>query len=83
MYDIDPPSVAFLESRIRLIRVEDNEVLLEDKIVCIGEQRKYTEWGENSGQLFYEDVLACIPRLNDKIIDDLFLVFPLQTDRAG
>ena len=76
-YDIDPPSAAYMDTRVRLIRVSDNEVLLEDIVVCIGEQRKYLEWGENNGQRFYDNILACIPRLQKKIIDDLFLVFPL------
>lgn len=76
-YDIDPPSVAYLETRIRLVRASDNETLLEDTLLCTGEQRKYLEWGENKGQRFYDSILACIPRIQEKIVSDLFLVYPL------
>lgn len=76
-YDIDPPTVAFLEARVRLIDAADDRTLLEDTVVCVGERRKYVEWGEDDGQRFYEDILACIPRLREKIIDDLFLVHPV------
>ena len=75
-YEIDPPSAAYMDTRVRLIRASDNEVLLEDSVVCIGEQRKYLEWGESNGQRFYDSILACIPRLQKKVIDDLFLVYP-------
>lgn len=78
-YEIDPPSAAYMETRVRVIRVSNNEKLLEDTVVCIGEQRKYLEWGENNGQHFYDNVLDCIPRLREKIVDDLFLVYPLAT----
>ncbi|MEN8129741.1 MAG: hypothetical protein ABFS45_06010 [Pseudomonadota bacterium] len=78
-YEIVPPSAAYLETRVRVIRASDNEVLLEDTVRCVGEQRKYLEWGENNGQLFYDNALACLPRLQEKIIDDLFLVYPLAT----
>ncbi|MCP4409175.1 MAG: hypothetical protein GY807_15740 [Gammaproteobacteria bacterium] len=76
-YEIDPPSAAYMKTRIRIIRASDNEVLLEDTVQCVGEQRKYLEWGENNGQMFYDNVLACLPRLREKVIDDLFLVYPL------
>lgn len=76
-YEIDPPSAAYIETRVRLIRANDNETLLEDTLLCTGEQRKYLEWGENKGQLFYDNILACIPRIQEKIVNDLFLVYPL------
>ncbi len=77
MNELDPPSVAFIETRIRLIRVNDNEVILEDNQICLGARRKYVDWGKNSGQLFYDEILACIPRLQEKVIEDMFLIFPL------
>lgn len=75
--EIDPPSVAYVETRVRVIRASDNEVLLQDTVQCIGDQRKYLEWAENEGQLFYDNVLACIPRIQEKVIDDLFLIYPI------
>jgi hypothetical protein len=78
-YEVDPPLAAYLEARIRVIRARDHEVLLEDTVQCIGEQRNYLEWGQNNGQLFYDNALACLPRLQEKVIDDLFLVYPLAT----
>ncbi len=75
MYDVDPPSVAFIDVRVNLIRVHDNKNLVEDDVTCMGEKRSYDEWGDDNGMLFYNEMLACIPRLQEKIIDDLFLVY--------
>lgn len=77
LYTIDPSSSAFLEIRVRLIRKKVNEVLLEDKVYCDSEERKYTEWAENQGQDFYDDMISCIPLLAEKVVDDFFLVYPL------
>jgi len=79
MNELDPPSVAFIETRIRLIRANDNELILEDNQICLGARRKYVDWGKNNGQLFYEEILGCIPRLQEKVIEDMFLIFPLAT----
>jgi hypothetical protein len=77
LYTIDPSSSAFLEIRVRLIRKQDNEVLLEDTVECKSEERKYTEWAESEGQDFYDDMISCIPLLAEKVVDDVFLVYPL------
>jgi hypothetical protein len=78
-YSIDPPSTAYMETGVRVIRVRDNKELMKDTVRCVGEKRKYREWGENNGQRFYDNILACIPRLQEKIVDDLFMVYPLAT----
>lgn len=77
LYTIDPASSAFVEIRVRLIRRGDNEILLEDTVYCASEQRKYVEWAADEGQLFYNDIISCIPSLAEKVVADLFLVFPL------
>jgi hypothetical protein len=77
LYTIDPSSSAFFEIRVRLIRKQDNDVLLEDTVECKSEERKYTEWAENQGQDFYDDMISCIPLLAEKVVDDFFLVYPL------
>jgi hypothetical protein len=78
-YEIDPPSAAFMKLRLRVIRKKDNAVLVEDTVFCVGEERKYIEWGKNYGQRFYDNALACVPRFQEKIVDDLFLVYPTST----
>jgi hypothetical protein len=78
LYTINPSESAFLEIRVRLIRKNDNEVLLEDTVNCHSEERRYTEWAENQGQDFYDDVISCIPLLAEKVVDDFFLVYPLM-----
>jgi hypothetical protein len=62
---------------VRLIRKNDNEVLLEDTVNCHSEEKRYTEWAENQGQDFYDDMISCIPLLAEKVVDDFFLVYPL------
>jgi hypothetical protein len=77
LYTINPSSSAFLEIRVRLIRKNDNAILLEDTVNCHSEERRYTEWAENQGQDFYDDMISCIPLLAEKVVDDFFLVYPL------
>jgi hypothetical protein len=79
-YEVDPPSAPYLEARVRLIRVSDNKVLLEDVVMCLGEQRPYEDWGESDGRIFYDEIRALIPRLQKKVVDDLFRVYPLGGD---
>ena len=76
-YTINPSESAFLEIRVRLIRKQDNEALLEDTVNCHSEEKKYTEWAENQGQEFYDDMISCIPLLAEKVVDDFFLVYPI------
>jgi hypothetical protein len=78
LYTINPSESAFLEIGVQLIRKNDNEVLFEDTVRCASEERRYTEWAENQGQGFYDEVISCIPLLAEKVVDDFFLVFPLK-----
>ena len=77
LYTIDPPTSAFIEVRARLIRKTDNKVLLDETVSCFSEQRSFNEWAAHEGQGFYDEMISCIPRLADKIVDDFFLVYPL------
>jgi len=80
VYSIDPPSTAFMEVTARLIRKQNNEVVISETFVCASEvERTYTEWAENDGQLFVDEFLCCLPELAEKIVDDFFLVYPLAS----
>lgn len=76
-YSFDPPSLTFIEVNVRLIRARDNEVVISETFFCSSEEeRKYIEWSENEGQMFFDELFSCFPELAEKIIDDLFLVYP-------
>jgi hypothetical protein len=80
VYSINPPSTAFMEVTARLIRKQNNEVVISEKFICASEvERTYAEWAENDGQLFIDEFLCCLPELAEKIVDDLFLVYPLAS----
>ena len=80
LYQIDPPSTVFIEINVRLIRVQDNEILINERFFCGSEEeRKYVEWSANDGALFVEEYVLCFYEIADKIIDDLFLVYPLSS----
>ncbi len=77
LYSFDPPSVAFIEMLVRLIRVEDNVILISETFICTGEvERKFPVWADSEGQLFVDEFTACIPEIAEKIVDDLFRVHP-------
>jgi hypothetical protein len=81
LYTVKPPSSAFVEIRAQLIRVSDNEVLLDDVVFCASEERSYKKWSEDEGQLFLESIISCIPSLAEKVVDDFFLVYPLAAQK--
>jgi hypothetical protein len=76
-FSIDPPSSAFVEVRSRLIRLTNNEVLYEETLSCISEERKFEKWDDNEGQLFIDAFTSCVPRLAKKVVDVFFLVYPV------
>ncbi len=79
-YTFDPPSFAFIEVLVGLVQVEDNEILIDETLFCVSEvDRKYIDWAENEGQFFVDEFVACIPELAEKIVDDFFLVYPIET----
>lgn len=80
LYSFDPPSLAFVELDIRLIRTHDNEVVIKETFFCGSEQKKnYLEWAGNEGQLFIDEFLICLTEIAEKIVDDLFLVYPIPS----
>ena len=80
LYTIDPPSTVFIEINARLVRTQDNEIVINERFFCGSEEeRKYVEWSANDGQLFIDEYVICFYEIVDKIIDDLFLVYPLSS----
>jgi len=81
VWSVNPPSTPFVEGGIRLIRVRDGKVLINDVIKCTGEERSYDEWAANDGELFADEIIRCIPRLAEKMVDDIFRVYALSRRR--
>lgn len=79
-YTFNPPEKAFIKVLVRLSRVEDNEILIDETLFCASEvDRKYIDWAENEGQFFVDEFVACIPEIAEKIVDDFFLVYPIES----
>jgi len=75
-YQINPPVDTFVQTKIRLIRTNDNSVWLEETFLCLSdEERTFQEWSSEK-IVFIEEFRACVPELAEKIIDDFFLVYP-------
>lgn len=75
-YQINPPIDTFVQTKIRLIRTNDNSVWLEETFLCLSdEERTFQEWSSEE-IVFVEEFRACVPELAEKIIDDFFLVYP-------
>lgn len=82
LWTVNPPSSPFVEIRVRLIRVSNGKVILDDVIMCAGEERAYDEWAADNGNLFVKEILKTIPRLTEKVIDDTFRVYALSKRRG-
>lgn len=80
LYQIDPPSSAFLEIESRLVRVSDGAELLSARISCYGDRRTYLRWASNGGQALVDSLVRCVPLLAEKVIDDFFLVSSMPSD---
>lgn len=80
-YRIDPPASVFAEVRARLMNTGDGSVLLESKLGCHSEPRRFAEWGERNGDVMIDAFVACVAPLAEKIVDDLFLVWPDRGDK--
>lgn len=80
LWTVNPPASPFAEVGIRLIRLSDGKVLIDDVIMCAGEERSYDEWATQE-DLFVEEFLKCIPRLVEKVVDDTFLTTALARRR--
>jgi len=76
---IDPKTDTFMQMRVRLIRVEGDLVLMEETFYCMSEEEKtFKEWASGEGQSFVDEFRSCVPEMAEKIVDDLFLVYPLS-----
>ncbi len=80
LYQIDPPSSAFLEIESRLVRVSDGAELLSARMSCHSDRRTYLQWGSDDGQALIDSLARCVPLLAEKVIDDLFLVSPTPSE---
>jgi hypothetical protein len=79
-YTFNPPSKAFIKVLVQLVQAEDNQILINETLFCVSEvDRKYIDWAENEGQFFVDEFVACIPEIAEKIVDDFFLVYPIET----
>jgi hypothetical protein len=80
-YGIDPSTDTFIQVRIRLIRVKDDQVLMDERLFCLSEEeRTFAEWSSaEDGQLLVNEFRTCVPELAEKIVDDFFLVYPLSS----
>ena len=75
-YQINPSVDTFVQTKIRLIRTNDNSVWLEETFLCLSdEERTFQEWSSEE-IVFAEEFRACVAELAEKIIDDFFLVYP-------
>jgi len=80
LYGLDPPTSVFIELGVRLVRTGDNQVLLSETISCASEgRRRYVEWAGQAGKQIVDEVVACLPELAEKIVDDFFLVHPIAS----
>ena len=85
MYDVNPPTDAFIKLGVRLIRVRDNQVQLDETVYCMSEvQNTFSDWTDREGILLANEYRDCVPELAEKIIDDIFLVCPIpETKRRS
>ena len=78
LYSFDPPSTVYVEVKVRLIRARDNQVFISETFYCdSAEERTYLQWAENEGQLLVDEFVRCVPKIAEKVIDDLFRVYPI------
>jgi hypothetical protein len=82
---IDPTTDTFIQMRVRLVRVADDEVLMDETLFCLSEvERTFAEWSAaDDGQLFVNEFRSCVPEMAEKIVDDFFLVYPLSSRLKG
>lgn len=78
-YSINPPMDTFIRIHGQLIRSADNAILLDEHFICASdEERTFADWADYEGSDFVDEFRTCVPELAEKIIDDFFLVYPLD-----
>ena len=78
-YSIDPPTDTFVQIHVELIRLKDDTILLDEDFTCAsGEERPYQDWADQGGTDVIHEFRDCVPELSEKIIDDFFMVYPIN-----
>ena len=78
-YRIDPPMDTFINIHVQLIRSGDSAILLDEHFTCASdEERTFADWADHEGSDLVDEFKICVPELAEKIIDDFFLVYPLE-----
>ncbi len=78
-YSIDPPTDTFVAVHVELIRLEDDTILIDEHFTCASDQeRTYKDWADQAGSDVILEFRDCVPELTEKIIDDLFMVYPVN-----
>lgn len=75
-FRLDPPSSAFVTLRATLSAADDGQLLTKARVACHSEPARFLSWGEDDGRMYEDAVVACVEPLADKVLDDLFLVWP-------
>lgn len=77
-YAFTPPLAMFMQTKARLIRVAENEVLHEHIFKYETEPRSYTEWAEDDAKLFREAIHSAYGHMADDIISEVFISHGLK-----
>lgn len=84
IYSINPPMDTFIRVRVQLIRSNDNVILMDEHFICASdEERTFADWADHEGSGLVDEFRTCVPELAEKIIDDFFLVYPLEWNHAS
>ena len=79
IYTIDPPTDTFVQVHVELIRLKDDTILLDEHFTCASdEERTYQDWADQGGSDVIHEFRDCVPELTEKIIDDFFMVYPIN-----
>ena len=76
-WDLNPPLEFQMNSRIRLVRTSDGNELYESSVDYLGGTRLFSEWADNNAQAFIETLDMAYQSLAEKIVGEVFLLFPL------
>ncbi|WP_319524533.1 hypothetical protein [uncultured Desulfosarcina sp.] len=84
IYSINPPMDTFIRVRVQLIRSNDNVILMDEHFICASdEERTFADWADHEGSDLVDEFRTCVPELAEKIIDDFFLVYPLEWNHGN
>ncbi|WP_155303793.1 hypothetical protein [Desulfosarcina widdelii] len=84
IYSINPPMDTFIRIRVQLIRSKDSVVLMDEHFICASdEERTFADWADHEGSDLVDEFRTCVPELAEKIIDDFFLVYPLEWNNGN